>query len=113
MSDKPLFENMDEQERVYAPEQVPGAVGPDAEVDQGGTAGSGTAVSTGDTAAGPVASVGTGLTGGMSTPNVGPDDDRTAPGDPNTQASYPLDHEHRTRSGDPEQNVNRLDTDRT
>jgi hypothetical protein len=113
MSDKPLFEKMDEQERVYAPEQVPGAVDAPSEVDQGGTAGSGTAVNAGDpsytgtTAAGPVASIGTGLTGGMSTPNVGDEDPRTPRGDPNPQASYPLDHEHRTQSGDP------LDTQHT
>lgn len=41
--DDQLFQNMDEQERLYAPEQVPGAVGPDVEVDQGGTAASGPA----------------------------------------------------------------------
>ncbi len=34
-----LFQNMDEQEQVYAPQQVPGADMPAAEVDQGGTAG--------------------------------------------------------------------------
>jgi hypothetical protein len=101
-----LFQNMDEQERVYAPEQVPGAVGPDAEVDQGGTAASGTANAdepsyTESTAAGPVSSGGTGIGGGAATPNVGDQDPRTQPGDPNPRASYPLDHEHQGRSSDP------------
>ena len=40
---EPLFRNMDEQERIYAPQQVPGGVNVDEEVDAGGTAGSGTA----------------------------------------------------------------------
>lgn len=35
----PLFQNMDEQEQVYAPQQVPGATMPDAERDQGDSAG--------------------------------------------------------------------------
>ncbi len=38
-----LFQGMDEQERIYAPEEVPGADLPDIEVDQGGTVGGGTA----------------------------------------------------------------------
>ncbi len=40
-----LFQNMDEQERVYAPEEVPGTTLPPGEADVGGTAASGTAVS--------------------------------------------------------------------
>jgi hypothetical protein len=42
MSDRdnePLFQNMDEQERIYAPEQVPGTDIPAEERDRGGTAG--------------------------------------------------------------------------
>jgi hypothetical protein len=41
MSDKPLFEGMDERERELAPQQVPGEAMPDHERDRGGTAGSG------------------------------------------------------------------------
>ncbi len=54
MSDRPknaeaqggeqLFKNMDEQERLYAPEEVPGTALPPGEVDAGGTAASGTAL---------------------------------------------------------------------
>ncbi len=39
MQGGPLFQNMDEREAVYAPQQVPGAAMPAEEVDQGGTAG--------------------------------------------------------------------------
>ena len=97
--DDQLFKGMDEQERLYAPEQVPGAVVSDVELDQGGTAPASTANTDAEsfdaTAAGPVASPGSGLTGGMSTPNVGQDDAGTPSGDPGTQAGYPLDSEHR------------------
>lgn len=37
--DAPLFQNMDEQEAVYAPQQMPGSNIPDIERDQGGSAG--------------------------------------------------------------------------
>jgi hypothetical protein len=43
MSDQPLFQNTDDQERAYAPEQLPNANIPDEEIDRGGTAGSSTA----------------------------------------------------------------------
>lgn len=47
----PLFQEMDEQERTYAPQQVPGNDVPAPEVDQGGTAGaaSPTGATDGDT----------------------------------------------------------------
>ena len=35
----PLFQNLDEQERIYAPQQVPGGVDVPDEIDAGGTAG--------------------------------------------------------------------------
>ncbi len=77
MSDRPtnknegdqLFQNMEEQERTFAPEQVPDAEMPPEEVDQGGTAASGTAVS-GDIDTTPAAvPVGT---GGSSVPATPP-----------------------------------------
>jgi len=37
-----LFKNMDEQERIYAPQQVPGGVDVPAEVDNQGSAGTAT-----------------------------------------------------------------------
>jgi hypothetical protein len=44
----PLFQDMDEQERTYAPQEVPGATMPAEEVDRGGTAGQATAADAGD-----------------------------------------------------------------
>ncbi len=65
MSDRPkdteaqggeqLFKNMDEQERIYAPEEVPNTALPPEEVDEGGTAASGTAVPESDQRTVPVA----------------------------------------------------------
>jgi hypothetical protein len=65
MSDRPkdaeaqggeqLFKNMDEQERIYAPEEVPGTTLPPEEVDAGGTAASGTALPESDQRTVPVA----------------------------------------------------------
>jgi hypothetical protein len=49
-TNKPLFQNMDEQEQIYAPEQVPGAVTDPNEVDAGGTAANSSAVSATGTA---------------------------------------------------------------
>ena len=42
--EQPLFQNTDQQEQIYAPEQLPTAAMPVEEIDRGGTAGSGTAV---------------------------------------------------------------------
>lgn len=45
MSDsEPLFQNTDEQERMYAPQQVPGSNLPPEEQDSGGSAARGTAL---------------------------------------------------------------------
>ncbi len=68
----PLFQNMDEQEQVYAPQQVPGAAMPAEEVDQGATAGA-----TNDAGAGPadhtpvVPAAGLAAAGLAAGPNVG------------------------------------------
>ncbi len=51
-----LFKGIDEQERLYAPEEVPDTEVPAEEVDAGGTAASGTAVSSSDLALTNVAS---------------------------------------------------------
>jgi len=51
----PLFQNVDEQEAVYAPQQLPGNNMPGIEVDQGG--------SVGEAAAGAVAATNAGLVG--------------------------------------------------
>lgn len=42
--DEPLFQNMEEQERTYSPQAVPGSNIPDVERDKGGTATQGSAV---------------------------------------------------------------------
>ncbi len=66
--ERPLFENMDEQERLYAPEEVPDAELPPEEVDTGGTAASGTGIP-GDVADTPAAiPMGTGGSGGAVPP---------------------------------------------
>ncbi|WP_029215658.1 hypothetical protein [Kallotenue papyrolyticum] len=44
MSERPLFQGMDEKERELAPEQVPDAQIPPEELDVGGSAGQGPAV---------------------------------------------------------------------
>lgn len=54
MSDKPLFQGMDEKEAAYAPEQLPNQDLPDREVDRGSTAATG-AARTGDLDTTPVA----------------------------------------------------------
>ncbi len=54
----PLFQNMDEQEQVYAPQQVPGNNLPGAELDQGASGGDDTAM-----AAGAIAATNAGLVG--------------------------------------------------
>jgi hypothetical protein len=40
---EPLFQKQEEQERIYAPEQVPGSDIPETEQDRGGTAAESTA----------------------------------------------------------------------
>lgn len=93
MSDAPLFQNVDEQEAIYAPHQVPGA---DLRARVEGD------VNTGDLsaaneppAAAPVANVGSSPSGAAAPPNVTSDDRGGAPGDPGTQAHYPLNDDDR------------------
>lgn len=93
MSDKPLFQGMDEKEQVYAPEDVPGTHIPPTERDVGGTAGSDSAVANEPPAAAPVANIGSSPSGAAAPPNIGHDEHGGAPGDPETQAEYPLDDE--------------------
>lgn len=47
-NDDQLFKNTDEQERIYAPQQVPGATLPGEERDVGGTASQGAAQARGN-----------------------------------------------------------------
>lgn len=99
MSDTPLFQNTDEQERVFAPESLPGTNLPLHEVDAGGTVGTDTSRDLEPPAAAPVANVGTSQAtqAASAPPNIGDNDQRTAPGDPETQARYPIgDNDRRT-----------------
>jgi hypothetical protein len=63
MSDRPLFQNTDEQERVYAPEGVPGTQLPAHEIDADGMEGRDTSMDLEPPSAAPVAHVGTTHTG--------------------------------------------------
>lgn len=86
-----LFKNADEMERTYAPQTVPGTNIPPTEVDVDGTAGMGTYPANERPAGGPVAPIGSNPTGSAAVPNVdGHDEHRGAPGDPETQARYPI-----------------------
>jgi hypothetical protein len=87
MSDAPLFQNADEQEQIYAPQQVPGAASR-ARLEGDGNIHDTSAVE--PPAAAPVASVGSSPSGVAAPPNVTDDDRGGAPGDPGTQAHYPL-----------------------
>ena len=93
MTDAPLFQNADEQERIYAPEQVPGA---DIRARVEGDANTGDLSAANEPpAAAPVASVGSSPSGSAAPPNVTNDDRGGAPGDPGTQAHYPLNDDDR------------------
>lgn len=85
-----LFKNMDEQERIFAPEQVPGIDIPSHEVDAGGTAGSSSGVANEPPAAAPVANIATSPSASAAPPNIGNEEHRGAPGDPGTEAEYPI-----------------------
>jgi len=92
MSDAPLFQDADEQERVYAPQQVPDAAGR-ARLEGDANISDTSAVE--PPAAAPVASVGSSPSGAAAPPNVTDDNRGGAPGDPGTQARYPLDDDNR------------------
>jgi hypothetical protein len=93
MSDAPLFQNVDEQEAIYAPHQVPGA---DVRARvEGDTNTADLSAANEPPAAAPVSNVGTSPSGVAAPPNIGPDSGNTAPGDPGTQAHYPLNHDDR------------------
>ncbi len=80
MDDPRVFEKMDEQERIYAPENVPGTNIPPQEVDVGGAAGSDTSLNLEPAAAAPIASPGTTQNTLAAPPNIGHMDDAGAPG---------------------------------
>jgi hypothetical protein len=88
---RPLFQGMDEYERTYAPEELP----PDdperrrAEAEAEGD--SSEASDLEPPSAAPVGTLGTSPSGAMAPPNIGHRDHGGAPGDPETEAEYPMD----------------------
>jgi len=85
MSDAPLFQDADEQERIYAPQQVPEKQR-QVIADEGSIKNNNTE----PPAAAPVANVGTSTSGMAAPPNIGDEDRGGAPGDPQTEARDPL-----------------------
>lgn len=87
-----LFKGMDETERIYAPEDVPDTNLPPHEVDVGGTAGATGATNNEPPAAAPVSIAGSSSpSSAAAPPNIGNQEHGGAPGDPETEAGYPLD----------------------
>ena len=86
MSDQPLFQNTDEQEQVYAPQQRP-------EDRAQVVADEGADVVRNDAeppAAAPVATAGNSPSSAAAPPNIGDRAQGGAPGDPETEARYPI-----------------------
>jgi hypothetical protein len=92
MNDEPLFQNTDELEKTYAPQQLP----PDSEeqkrvlADEGGGAIDPSLANEPPSPA-PVANVGSSPSSVAAPPNIGHEEHGGAPGDPNTQARDPMD----------------------
>lgn len=85
MSDQPLFQNMDEAERIYAPEELPEG---DPEAVRARLEEGRSPASTPETpAAAPVANLGTAA---MAPPNIGHGKRNEAPGAPDPVAGDPL-----------------------
>ena len=95
--ERPLFQGMDEQERTYAPQQLP-ASDPErqlVEADEQGTEIPGYELNEPPSAA-PVASAGNAPSASMAPPNTGHRERGGAPDDPKTQAGDPLDTKETT-----------------
>ena len=86
MSDGPLFQNADEQERIYAPQQVPGEQG-QVVADEGADV---VARDDEPPTAGVIASAGSSPSSSAAVPNIGDADHGGAAGDPETEARYPI-----------------------
>lgn len=96
MDDKPLFQGIDEFERTYAPQELP----PDdperqrVVADEGGVDDPTLIV---PPIPAPVANLGTAPSASAAPPNQGHEDHGGAPGDPKTEARYPLDDSQEQR----------------
>ena len=90
-SERPLFQGMDEFEREYAPEELPPDDPEQARVraEEGSGAGAGTFFDEPPDAA-PIANVGTSSQAEAAPPNIGHEAHGGAPGDPQSEARYPI-----------------------
>ena len=86
MSDAPLFQNADEQEAIYAPQQIP-SERRRVVADEGADV---VDNSNEPPAAAPVAQVGVTPSGTAAPPNIGDNASGGASGDPETEAGYPI-----------------------
>ncbi len=95
MSEKPLFEGVDEFERTYAPQQLPAddEARVRVEADEGGDAASSAGDGNEPPIPAPVASMGNAPSAAMAPPNLGHEERGGAPGDPAPQAQHPFDSE--------------------
>ncbi len=89
MSDQPLFQNMDEEERIYAPEELPDGDPEQRRVslDEGSRH---MTLDLEPPAAAPVANLGNAPSGAMAAPNLGHGSLDEAPGAPDSVAGDPL-----------------------
>ena len=89
--EKPLFQGIDEIERTYSPQELPEDDPDQARVraDEGGDTGDASRMEE-PPAAAPVANLGNAPSAAAAPPNIGHRDHGGAPGDPETQAEYPI-----------------------
>jgi hypothetical protein len=95
-SERPLFQGIDEFEREYAPEELPPDDPEQARVraDEGSGTFDATAFNEPPEPA-PVANVGPSSGAPAAPPNIGREDHGGAPGDPQTEARYPIGEDER------------------
>lgn len=94
-NERPLFQGIDEFEREYAPEELPPEDPEGARARAEGDAVHGHEVEEIPSPA-PVATTGTSPSSVAAPPNIGHRDHGGAPGDPETEAAYPMDDRDRT-----------------
>lgn len=87
MSDTPLFQNTDEQEKAFAPQQVPSE---QARVRADGGSDTNTYMDNEPPAAAPVANIGNSPTGSAAPPNIGRAQGGAAFDEQVAQAEYPI-----------------------
>lgn len=92
MSDTPLFQNTDDQEHVYAPEQLPDGQRARVVADERSDANK-SYLDNEAPAAAPVGNLGNAPSAQAAPPNIGHVEHGGASGDPNTQARDPFDPE--------------------